>query len=112
MDITIQRVKDNKAATIDVCGNRVIRSFHTHSVQGNFIGTIAVRKLSEALKSTTSLTKLNLSCKKLVAVFHSHKTDNNIGNEGTIKLAEALKLNTSLTSLDLSRNREICLVSF
>jgi hypothetical protein len=57
--------------------------------------------LSEALKSNTSLTSLDLYGNRPVASFHSHSIGNDIGAFGAIYLSEALKSNTSLTSLDL-----------
>jgi Ran GTPase-activating protein (RanGAP) involved in mRNA processing and transport len=73
---------------------------------GNNIGTEAAIKLSEALKSNSSLTRLNLWSNKLVSSVHSFSlnTGTNIGEEGAIKLSEALKANSSLTSLNLGGN--------
>jgi Leucine-rich repeat (LRR) protein len=73
------------------------------------IGIEGVRFLSEALKSYTTLTSLNLTGNKLVASFHvlhsfSLNKGNDIGSEGVIKLSEALKSITSLTLLDLTGN--------
>jgi hypothetical protein len=72
----------------------------------SYIGDEGVIKLSEALKSNSSLTILNLGSKKPVVVTSfSLNVDNNFGNEGLIELSEALKSNSSLTHLDLSSNR-------
>jgi hypothetical protein len=62
-----------------------------------------VIKLSEALKSNTSLTSLDLRSTTLVASFHSSlNTGNKLDAIAATKLSEALKSNTSLTSLLLS----------
>jgi hypothetical protein len=72
----------------------------------NDIGTEVI-KLSEALKSNSTLTSLNLSGTKLIALFISFSPDtgNNIGTEGGIMLAEALKYNSTLTYLNIIGNR-------
>jgi hypothetical protein len=67
----------------------------------NNIGNDGTIKLSEALKSNSSLTRLDLSCNSLIVASFSRIADNNIGSKGAIGLSEALKANTSLTSLDL-----------
>jgi hypothetical protein len=69
-------------------------------------------KLSEALKSNSSLASLALYCNLFVAYwFHFiltyTNTGNRIHNEGAIKLAEALKLNSSLTILPLACNKPV-----
>ena len=82
----------------------------TFNQTGNAIREKGLTSLSEALKSNTTLTQVNLCCK-------TQKEDNNrqttfsnciqsIGNEfgdtGSVLLSEALKSNTTLTELDLS----------
>ena len=79
----------------------------------NNIGDTGATSLSEALKSNTTLTQLNLWCehkKKQHAnginqqslLFHSHKkTGNKIGETGRTSFSEALKSNTTLTKLNL-----------
>ena len=69
--------------------------------------------MSEALKSNTTLTELNLNGedkrkkthKKHPPTIHSFflfiSTDNEIGDTGAASLSEALKSNTTLTELDL-----------
>ena len=70
--------------------------------------------MSEALKSNTTLTKLNLGCedkrkkthKRHPSTIHSFSIlitsiVNNIGDAGASSLSEALKSNTTLTELDL-----------
>jgi hypothetical protein len=64
-----------------------------------------VIKLSEALKSNTSLTALDLYSKACCFISFSRNTDNNVGSEGVTKLSEVLKSNTSLTKLNLGGNR-------
>jgi hypothetical protein len=62
-------------------------------------------KLSEILKTNTSLTALNLHRTTTYCfVSFSLYTGNNIGYEGALELCEALKSNSSLTALNLSGN--------
>ena len=83
-----------------------VASFHSHSSTDCVIGDEGAIKLSEALKSNTSLTLLYLSSNILVASFSfSLNTGHEIDNEGAMKLAEALKSNSSLISLDLNSNK-------
>lgn len=68
-------------------------------------GTIA---LSDALKTNTTLTKLNLrgnqnSFQNLFLSFHFYKLGNMIGGTGAKSLNEAFMINSSITKLDLSR---------
>ena len=82
----------------------------------NKIGSTGATSLSDALKSNTTLTKLNLSGEKSNTqmafinnslFFHSYQTtDNWIGYTGAASLSDALKTNTTLTELDLSREHE------
>ena len=79
------------------------------------IGETGATLLSEALKSNTTLTGLNLSgehkrnntemaCINKPLLFSRLKrkqTGNNIGEKGTKPLSDALKSNTTLTELDL-----------
>ena len=70
--------------------------------------------MSEALKSNSSLTELDLSGEtkrnntQMTSINNQlfftliKSTDNKIGNTGRASLSEALKSNTSLTELDLS----------
>ena len=80
---------------------------------GNKIGDKGATPLSEALKSNTTLTQLNLSGEdkrrhtkdihqQFTFSFHFTKTGNEIGDVGATSLSEALKSNTTLTELDLS----------
>jgi hypothetical protein len=68
----------------------------------NNIGNEGAIKLSEALKSNSSLSDLNLSGDTCCLISFSLNTENKIGNEGAIQLFEALKSNTSITSLNLN----------
>ena len=79
-------------------------SFFTFRVTGNEIGAEGGRAIGEALKTNTSLTRLNL----LVILHHQHfsyftfrVTGNEIEAEGGRAICEALKTNTSLTKLNL-----------
>ena len=89
--------------------------FSIHIVStGNNIGDTGVTSLSEALKSNTTLTKLNLYCenkrkkthKRHPSAIHSFilftSTANDIEETGATSLSKALKSNTTLTELDLS----------
>ena len=79
----------------------------------NAIGSAGATSLSEALKSNTTITELDLSgeCKrekiqrtsisKSLFSFLFTSTDNKIGERGAKSLSEALKSNTTLTELDL-----------
>jgi hypothetical protein len=78
--------------------------------QGHHIGNEKVIKLSEALKSNSTLTLLDLACILLLHIILSLYKGNNFGNEEAFLLSEALKSNSSLTELDLSGNRLV--VSF
>jgi hypothetical protein len=48
--------------------------FHSSLNADQWIDKEGAIKLSEALKSNTSLTSLNLSCNTLVDLFHSYST--------------------------------------
>jgi hypothetical protein len=61
--------------------------------------------LSEALKSNSTLTVLDLNSNRLVASFHSNSIGNKINTEAVIKLSEALISNSSLTVLNIKSNR-------
>ena len=80
----------------------------------NGIGDTGATSLSEALKSNTTLTWLDLCCedkrkkthKRHPSTIHSFSfhftsTDNNIGETGVTSLSESLKSNTTLTQLNL-----------
>jgi len=82
-------------------------------------GPSGMRILSEALKTNSSLTSINLygnrigniGAEKLAEVLRFNRTlrilnleANEIGNEGVILLADALSHNTTLTQLSLSSN--------
>ena len=81
---------------------------------GNNIGETGATSLSDALKSNTTLTKLNLrgeheinntqmtSIDNLFFLILIKSTDNYIGETGTASLSDALKSNTALTELNLS----------
>ena len=85
---------------------------------GNKIGDAGATSLSEALKSNTTLTELDLRCedkrkkthKRHPSTIHSSlfitSTDNNIGATGASSLSEALKSNTTLTKLNLGSERQ------
>ena len=80
----------------------------------NEIGDRGATSLSEALKSNTTLTKLDLSGENKKKTHKRHpltnhsflflftSTDNNIGGTGATSLSELLKSNTTLTELNLS----------
>ena len=101
--------EDTQKASIN---NSLLSFIVTSTV--NKIGGKGTKSLSEALKSNTTLTKLNLSCedkrKKTPKTYINNSlfpflftsTDNNIGKRGAKSLSEALKLNAALTQLDLS----------
>jgi hypothetical protein len=77
--------------------------FSLHTV--NRIGNEGLTALSEALKSNSSLTSLNLSGDNLFPHSFSLSTANgNIDKAGAIKLYEALISNSSLIELNLRRN--------
>jgi hypothetical protein len=62
-------------------------------------------KLSEILKSNSSLTVLDLGGNKVdSSVLLTQYTANKIGDEGAIKLFEVIKSNSSLNLLDLRCN--------
>jgi hypothetical protein len=71
---------------------------------GSGIGAEGVCKLSEALKSNSSLTVLDLSGMEQCFISFSLNAGNNIAAEGAISLSEALKSNSSLTTLYLTSN--------
>ena len=79
---------------------------------GSNIGYIGATSMSEALKTNTTLAKLDLGCKHkrnktqiasnnniIFLLFQS--IGNKIGKEGATSLSEALKSNPTLTQLDL-----------
>ena len=61
------------------------------NLSSNFIGDAGAASVADALKSNTTLTKLNLS-------------SNGIGAAGAASVADALKSNSTLTKLNLSEN--------
>ena len=80
---------------------------------GNKIGDTGATSLSEALKSNTTLTQLNLGGEdkrrktqktlidnSLFSILIT-STGNNIGDTGAASLSESLKSNTTLTELNL-----------
>ena len=81
---------------------------------GNNIGDAGTTSMSDALKSNTTLTKLNLwseekrndtlkaFTEKPLYSLLIQSTDNAIGGTGATSLSDALKSNTTLTKLDLS----------
>ena len=79
---------------------------------GNKIGERGAKTMSDALKSNTTLTQLDLLCKhkrnntQMTSINESlfiliKSTGNNIGDTGTTSLSDALKTNTTLTKLNL-----------
>ena len=80
----------------------------------NEIGDTGATSLSDALKSNTTLTQINLECEdkrnntQMASInnplfsIHINSTGNGIGETGTTALSEVLKLNTTLTELYLS----------
>ena len=82
---------------------------------GNKIGDTGATSLSEALKSNTTLTQLDLSREdkrnntQMTSINNPpfsiliKSTVNKIGNTGAASLSEALKSNTTITQLNLSR---------
>ena len=77
------------------------------------IGDTEAKSLSEALKSNTALTELDLRCEdkrndtQMASINNPlfsilvKSTDNNIGERGAKSLSDALKSNTTLTKLYL-----------
>jgi hypothetical protein len=95
-------------------GSRVIHlvlHLFSHNTDNN-IGTAGVIKLSEALKSNSTLTELHLGCTTLVASFILNHVGNDVGKEGAVNLSEALKSNSSLATLSLHCNRLYSFISF
>ena len=92
--------------------NNSLFSFHFSSTD-NKIGDTGATSLSEALKSNTALTKLDLSREDKIKKTHERHsstihssfffalTDNNIRDTGATSLSESLKSNTALTELNL-----------
>ena len=85
----------------------------------NNIGYIGATSLSDALKSNTTLTQLNLWCKhkkrnstQIASIDKSlfsiiiKSTGNKIGERGAKTMSDALKSNTTLTKLNLCREDE------
>ena len=93
-----------------------MNSFHFLFIStGNIIGDTGATSLSDSLKTNTTLTELNLSCKDKRKKTHKRhpstmnsfhflfiSTDNGIGDTGATSLSESLKTNTTLTELNLS----------
>ena len=88
--------------------------FFLFTITGNDIKDIGATSMSEALKSNTTLTALDLSCqdkrekthKRHPSTNHSFflhftSTDNNIDEKGATSMSEALKSNTILTKLNM-----------
>ena len=85
----------------------------------NWIGETGMKSLSESLKTNTTLTKLDLSCKhtqkalKCSFFFHSLYTGNDVGNRGATSLSDALSVNTTLTHLDICcKHKRVVVLSF
>lgn len=79
--------------------------FHL-SYTGNEIRPEGIKAISNLLKSSTSLTKLNVSfiCDNYAInsfLFDSFSTGNQVRDDGAKFIAEALKENTALTQLGL-----------
>ena len=80
---------------------------------GNKIGEAGIESLSDALKSNTTLTELNLSREhkrnntQMVPInnslfsIHAKRTDNSVGDIEAASLSDALKSNKTLTKLGL-----------
>ena len=87
--------------------------FNANSPTDEVIGDTGATSLSEALKSNTTLTKLNLwsentrkKAPNLHPTNHSLRfifssSESNVGNSGATSLSESLKSNTTLTELHL-----------
>jgi hypothetical protein len=69
--LPLQELKNNKITRLSLYGNYSFAPFHSHSNIDAHIGDEGAIKLSEALKSNTSLTSLDLSCNTFASV-HSH----------------------------------------
>ena len=85
--------------------------------KANYIGETGATSLSEALKSNTTLKRLNLGSedkrkrthKKIIHLQFTlpfSSTANEIGNTGAISLSETLKSNTTLTKLKLESENQ------
>ena len=98
-----QEINEHKGDILTMCFNN---NFNNHFY--NNIGEIGASFLSEALKTDSSITSLNLSMNYLFSFccFYSFSVDNNIGDSGACSISEALKMNSSVTTLDL----EHCLI--
>ena len=76
----------------------------------NEIGDKGIEMITEALKTNTNLTSINLSSwaeyqrqqMKKIKILHGIGTK--IGNEGAKMIGEMLKINTSLLSLNMKSN--------
>ena len=99
--------------------NEHIPFFERHTEwTGNKIGDAGATSLSDALRSNTALTELNLRgddkrsntqkafTEKPLFSVRIKSTANNIGNTGAALLSEALKSNIALTKLDLGREHK------
>ena len=79
--------------------------FVSMSPTGNNIGNGKATSMSEALKTNTTLTKLDLGCKhkrnKTLIFIFIRSIGSNIGDIGATSMSEALKTNTTLAKLDL-----------
>ena len=80
-------------------------------ITDNNIGDDAAKLLSDALKTNTTLTSLDLSGEEENMIDKKGRNadwlaGNQIGDEGAKAMSEMLKVNTTLTSLDLSREEE------
>jgi len=88
-------------------------------LEGNKIGACGTAALAEALKTNTTVTKVDLSGNEIgdsgvVALVDALKTNttvteiklwkNKIGDSGAVALADALKINTAITSIYLQHN--------
>src|SRR5690606_38982800 len=89
-------------------GSKMLVCFISFSLNtDNKIGSEGAIKISEALKSNSSLTSLDLYGNTSYFIPFSLFPDSDIDNEAAFKLSEALKSNSPLTSLYLGINRLI-----
>ena len=68
-----------------------------------YIGDEEVKEIAEALKTNTTLTKIDLPNNNWSG-FRGLRDYNDIGDEGAKVLAEALKINTTVTEINLEGN--------
>lgn len=86
---------------------------------GNKIGDTGATSISEALKTNTTLTELDLGGEKQQMVSNKHlffnrtkSTGNVIGGLGAKALSESLKVNTKLISLGLRSEQKITIAKY